>query len=98
MARGQHRWQHRDVYVFEGESGAIDGYLVYRQRDGEWSDLGGQFGIAVDELVPGTRDAGLGLWGLLGSWASQVDQIVFRGGADDPILLVLPEQVFESLA
>ncbi len=91
-------WKDRDVYVFEGATGALEGYLIYHQIDGEWSHLGGEFGIVVDEFVTLTRDAGLGLWGLLASWAPQVDQISFRGAIDASTLLVLPEQVFETLA
>jgi len=95
--RRQSQWQGRDLYVFD-DAGAIEGYLVYRQIDGEHGQLGGPFTLAVDEVVAATRDAGLALWGLLASWSSQVGQIFFRGGADDPILLVLPEQVFAPLA
>ena len=91
-------WKDRDVYVFEGAGGALEGYLIYHQIDGEWSHLGGDFGIVVDEFVTLTRDAGLGLWGLLGSWAPQVDQISFRGATDASSLLLLPEQIFETLA
>lgn len=91
-------WRDRQVFVFEAEGGAVEGYLVYRQADGEWSHLGGDFAISVDEIVTVTRDAGLCLWGLLASWATQVAQIWCHGGGDDPILLVLPEQVFETLA
>jgi len=95
--RKRFQWRGRDAYVFEGEDGALEGYLVYRQVDGEYSHLGGDFNLAVEELVATTRDASLGLWRLLGDWASQVDAIYLRGG-DDPMLLVLPEQAFEPVA
>jgi predicted acetyltransferase len=95
--RKRFQWRGRDAYVFEAEGGALEGYLVYRQLDGEYSHLGGDFNIAVEELVATTRDASLGLWRLLGDWASQVDSIHLRGG-DDPMLLVMPEQAFEPMA
>jgi predicted acetyltransferase len=91
-------WDERSVFVAEGPGGALGGYLVYRQLDGEWSALGGPFRIAVYELAALTRDASLALWRLLGSWASQVTQIVYRGPAEDPLLLLLPEQELSVLA
>ena len=91
-------WPERSVYVVEGSDGALDGYLVYQQIDGEHSALGGAFGIAVDELVTTTRDSALALWGLLGSWATQVDQIIVRTTPEDPLLLLLPEQQIPTLA
>lgn len=91
-------WRDRAMFVHEADSGGIDGYLVYHQVDGEWSHLGGDFSIAVDEIVAVSRDALLCLWGLLASWSTQVAQLWFHGGADDPILFELPEQVLETLA
>jgi predicted acetyltransferase len=91
-------WNERSVFVAEGQGGAVEGYLVYRQLDGESSALGGPFRIEVYELAAVTRDASLALWRLLGSWASQVTQIVYRGPAEDPLLLLLPEQELSVLA
>jgi predicted acetyltransferase len=91
-------WDERGVYVAEGPDGALEGYVVYRQLDGEWSGLGGPFRLAVYELAAVTRDASLALWRLLGSWASQATQIVYRGPAEDPLLLLLPEQELSVLA
>ena len=87
----------RSAFAFEGDDG-LEGYLVYRQIDGEHSSLGGDWGIAVDEIVTTSRDAALGLWGLLAGWSTQVDRVIFHSGTDDPTLLVLPEQVFSTLA
>ncbi|MGH0028373.1 MAG: GNAT family N-acetyltransferase [Myxococcota bacterium] len=92
------RREDRDVYVHTGVDGTIDGYLVYRQLDGEFGQFGGDFSIAVDEWVATGRDASLALWRLLAGWATQVDQIVFHGPVEDPLLLLLPEQVFEAMA
>jgi len=91
-------WNERSVFVAEGPGGELEGYLVYRQLDGEWSALGGPFRIEVYELAAVTRDASLALWRLLGSWASQVTQIVYRGPAEDPLLLLLSEQELSVLA
>ena len=91
-------WDERSVFIAEGPGGELEGYLVYRQLDGEWSALGGPFRIAVYELAAVTRDASLALWRLLGSWATQVSQIVYRGPAEDPLLLLLPEQELSVLA
>jgi predicted acetyltransferase len=91
-------WDERSVYVAEAQEGGVLGYVVYRQLDGDWSALGGPFRIAVYELVSTTRDASLALWRLLGSWASQATQIVYRGPAEDPLVLLLPEQELTVLA
>jgi predicted acetyltransferase len=91
-------WDERNVFVVEAPEGDLQGYVVYRQLDGEWSALGGPFRIAVYELVATTQDAALALWRLLGSWASQATQIVYRGPAEDPLLLLLPEQELAVLA
>jgi predicted acetyltransferase len=91
-------WSERSVYVAEGSGGALDGFVVYRQLDGDWTPLGGPFRIGVYEVIANTRDASLALWRLLGSWASQVTQIVYRGPAEDPLLLLLPEQEISVLA
>jgi predicted acetyltransferase len=92
------RWQECTVYVAESAGGAIEGYLVYRQIDGEYSGLGGPFGLVVDEIVSASRDAALGLWRLIGSWSGQVDQILYRSTPEEPLFLLLPEQGAETLA
>ena len=91
-------WKGHSLYVAEGERGQIDGYLVYVQLDGEYGALGGPFRIAVRELIAATRDAALSLWGLLGSWSSQVSDIYAVGAAEDSLLFAAPEQVLQVLA
>ena len=54
--------------------------------------------LRVDDVVATTRDAALALWRLLGSWASQAEQIIYRGTSEDPLLLLLPEQSLEVMA
>ena len=93
-----HAWKDRRVYVAEGDAGEVEGYLVYRQIDGEHSAFGGSWVLGVNEAVATTRDAALALWRLLGSWASQAQQIIYRGTAEDPLLLLLPEQSLEVMA
>jgi len=91
-------FEERSVFIADGSGDVPEGYVVYRQLDGDWSALGGPFRIAVYELVSTTPAASLALWRLLGSWASQVTQIVYRGPAEDPLLLLLPEQEVSVLA
>lgn len=91
-------WDERSVFIAHGPDGAPQGYVVYRQLDGDWSALGGPFRIAVYELASTTLAASLALWRMLGSWATQVSQIVYRGPAEDPLLLLLPEQELSVLA
>jgi predicted acetyltransferase len=91
-------WDERSVFVADGPDGAPQGYVVYRQLDGDWSVLGGPFRIAVYELAATTLAASLALWRMLGSWATQASQIVYRGPAEDPLLLLLPEQELSVLA
>jgi predicted acetyltransferase len=85
-------WRDRRVFAAEDASGRITGYVVYRAQDGDLSSLGGPFRLSVDEILWSEREAGLGLWRLLGSWAPQVEAIHFRGTAEDPLLLLLREQ------
>ncbi len=89
------KWQDRRIYVAENDADEIEGYLLYRQIPGENAALGGPFRLALDDLVATTRDASLGLWRLLGSWSAQAEAIVYRGTSEDPLLLLLPEQVLE---
>lgn len=91
------RWQDRSVYLAEG-AGGLEGYLVYEQTDGEFSGLGGPFGLVVDECVATTRAAMLALWRLMGSWSSQTDRVLFRSGPEEALLLLLPEQDAETIA
>lgn len=97
QVRSEQLWRDRSIFVAEGENGATEGYLVYRQADGPYSGLGGPFRLVLDELLWSSRDAALALLGLLGSWASQVDRILLPGAAEDPLLLLLPEQRLEHV-
>jgi predicted acetyltransferase len=91
-------WGGRSVFAARDGAGRITGYVVYRQLEGEYTMLGGPFRLALDEILWCERDAGLALWGLLGSWLSQVDAILWRTTAEDPLLLLLPEQEIELVA
>ncbi len=91
------QWRDRRIYVAENDADEIEGYLVYRQIPGENAALGGPFRLGLDDAVATTRDAALGLWRLLGSWSSQAEAIVYRGTSEDPLLLLLPEQLLEVL-
>jgi predicted acetyltransferase len=91
-------WRDRSIFVAEGNDGEVEGYLVYRQLDGEYSSLGGPFQLVVEEVLAATRDATLALWRLLASWSSQVDRLLFRGSPEDPLLLLLPDQPLTTLA
>jgi predicted acetyltransferase len=90
-------WSDRSIFVAEDTAGAIQGYLVYRQIDGPASAVGGAFRLVVEEMLLASRDAALALLRLLGSWAPQVDRIFFRGPAEEPLLLLLPEQQIETV-
>ena len=85
-------WRDRTIFAAEDAAGEVRGYLVYRQLDGEYTQLGGSFRLSVDELMARDRDASLALWRLLGSWAAQAELVHYRGPAEDPLLLLLPEQ------
>ena len=84
-------------YVVEDEQGELVGYVTYRQLDGEHTAIGGDFQIVCKDLVWLTRDAGLALWRLLGSWANQAERIFYRAGPEEPALLLMPEQPFNPL-
>jgi len=87
-----HLWSGRSVFAALAQDGRITGYVVYRQLEGEYTALGGPFRLALDEILWSEREAGLALWGLLASWAPQVESILYRSTAEDPLLLLLPEQ------
>ena len=90
-------WAERSLYVAQGAAGEVEGYVVYRKVDGEYAAFGGPFQLVVENLVAETRDAALALWRLVGSWSSQAERVVYRGGAEDPLLLLLPEQELKPL-
>jgi predicted acetyltransferase len=92
------RWRRRSTFVAEDADGGVAGWLVYRQLDGEYSALGGPFQLAVDDVGWTTREAGLALWHLIGSWATQTDRVIYRSGPEDPLLLLAPEQELRTLA
>jgi predicted acetyltransferase len=91
-------WAGRSVFAASAPDGRITGYVVYRQLPGEYTALGGDFQLAVDEILWSERDAGLALFGLLASWAPQVESILYRGTAEDPLLWLLPEQELALVA
>jgi predicted acetyltransferase len=95
-----HALQSRDARVFVAADAddRVVGYLAYRQVSGPHTDLGGPFGIVVDDYAATTRNAHLALWRLLGSWSTLVDRIVYRAPAEDPLLLLLPQQELNVLA
>ncbi len=91
------QWRDCRIFVAEGASG-VEGYLVYRQVAGEYGELGGPFRLVVEDHAAATRDAQLALWRLLGSWSTSVDRILYRGPAEDPLLLLLSQQELHVLA
>ena len=104
LDRSEHWWEGsrralagHTTFVVEDERGELTGYLSYRQLDGEHSAIGGDFQLTCRDFVWTSRAAGLALLRLLGSWAPQVERIFLRGGPEDPLLLVLPEQPFRPL-
>lgn len=78
----------RYAYVVEGDDGPR-GYVVYRHVPNPESDF---YRLRVHELVAADPDALVTLWRLLASHSSLVDSLTWRGGPDDPLLLILPEQ------
>lgn len=103
LDRPEFWWEYRESrridagsYVAVDSGDRILGYLIYTRRDGP---LGpdAPFQLAVDEFVWRTRDAGLALWQLIASYATQVEKVFLVGAVEDPSLLILPEQVFETL-
>jgi predicted acetyltransferase len=85
-------WAGRSLFAARDGAGRIRGYVVYRQLEGEYTSLGAPFQLALDEILYCERDAGIALWRLLGSWVPQVEAILWRGTAEDPLYWLLPEQ------
>lgn len=91
--------QDREAFnVPENNRGEVEGYGVYRQIPGKWGDLGGPFRLALTDRGRAHRRRFAGAWRLVGSWLAQVEQVIYRGPADDPVLLRLPEQRIGVLA
>ncbi len=91
------RWEGARVFLAESPEGRCLGYLVYREVGDEWAALGAPFRLVVEDHVAIHPDASLGLWRLLGSWAAQVQEIVYRSTPEDPLFLLLPEQRLKAL-
>lgn len=91
-------WRDQSRFVWQDDGGRIEGYVVYQQLDGQWSALGGDFVIAVNEIVADSRDAILGLWRMLGTWSSQSGELIHRGPVEDPRWLLDREQRGSMLA
>jgi len=105
LDRSEHWWKGErcapagdSAFVAEDAEGEPVGYLAYRQRDGEYTGVGGDFQLVCRDFVWTTRAAALALLRLLGSWASQAERVFLRSGPEDPLLLVLPDQPFRPLA
>jgi predicted acetyltransferase len=97
-AARDHFWRGRSAFAARAVDGSALGYVVYRQLECEYTSLGGARRIAVDEILWRERGAGLALWRLLASWAPQIEAILWRGTAEDPLLLLLPEQEISLVA
>jgi len=89
-------WNEHFVYLALDAQGGLEGYLVYKH--GASPQSGGDFPIYVTEVVASTREATTSLWWLVGSSASQVDQVRYTGSPEDMLALLLPEQQPRSLA
>src|SRR4051794_5481702 len=66
-------WDERHVYVVDGDTGGIAGYVIYRQTaDPERVFV---YQINVSEFVADDVDVALALWRLVGSSSSMVDTV-----------------------
>src|SRR4051812_2835117 len=83
-------WDERHVYVVDGDSGALAGYMVYRQAPDPDRTFGYQ--INVNEVVTDEIDVALALWRLVGSSSSMVDSVTVLGPPEHPLLFLLREQ------
>lgn len=86
----ERHWDDYYVYLARDADDQLEGYLVYKH--GASPAGGGDFPIRVVEVVAASREASSGLWWLVGSSASQVDQITYQSSPEDPLALLLPEQ------
>jgi predicted acetyltransferase len=80
-----------DFYGYVAEAGPeVSGYVIYRHEDRRPGEF--YFRIIVHDLVASSADAAAALWRLVGSSASQVEEVIFRGAQEDPLLFSLGEQ------
>jgi len=86
------------TFVVEDGSGELAGYLTYRQLDGAYTAVGGDFQLSCRDFVWTTPEAAVALLRLLGSWSTQAERVFVRSGPEDPVLLLLPQQRFRPLA
>jgi predicted acetyltransferase len=84
------QWDDRHLYVVDGDRGAIDGYVMYRQAPDPERVFGYQ--VNVNEVVTDEVDVALALWRLVGSSASMVDTVTVLGPPEHELLFLLREQ------
>jgi predicted acetyltransferase len=81
-------WDQLFTYVVERGDG-VAAYVVYRHTP---SSRGWGYEMQVEDLIACERRHALALWRVLGSSSTQAEEVVWRGPADDPLLLLLGEQ------
>lgn len=77
-----------DVFLFLGNGGA-EGYAIVRREGGDRLDF--------TDLCAPTPGAALTAMALAAGYRSQVEEIGWIGGADDPIVLLAPDRAVRSV-
>ncbi len=78
------------TYVFGEDPSALDGYIVFLQKQNPASL---HFHVIVRDVAMSTRAAAQRILGFLHDLRSLAEVIVWRGCAADPLLTLLPEQM-----
>jgi predicted acetyltransferase len=70
-----------------GSSDRPQGYVVFSQQRSESGTV-----LKIHDWAVLTTDAAKSFWAFLGDHRSQIDKVQWKGGAIDPLALLLPEQ------
>ncbi len=84
-------WDEFHVYLSVDSAGEVDGYVAYRQE----APASGQHGytIRVRDWMAGSRNALASLFWTLGSGSTQAAVVSYPSSPEDPLLLLLDDQV-----
>jgi predicted acetyltransferase len=89
----EEQWKELHTYLALGSTGQVEGFVSYRHQPPVRA--GFEYSMRVRDLVALGPEAASALWWMLGSSATRADFVQYPAPAEDPLLLLLPEQESE---
>lgn len=84
-------WDELYVYLSLDARGEVDGYVAYGQEGPQPGEYG--YTIRLRDWLATSRDALASLFWTLGSSSTQAAVVIYRSSPEDPVLLLLDDQV-----